>query len=71
MLAAYFFVEFAGFGRGALGALGFFAAPANAGLFFGALALFGFAQARIGEGVGAGVALVLGQRAQHDAGRFR
>ena len=34
------------------------------------LALFGFAQPRVGERMRAGAALFLGQRAQHDAGGF-
>ena len=71
VLAADFFIEFAGFSRRAFGAIGFFAAAANASLFLGALTLFGFAQPRIGKCVGARVALVVSERAQHDAGGFR
>ena len=48
-----------------------FAALPDPRFFLGDLALFGFAQARVGERVGARAALFLGQRAQHDARRLR
>ena len=71
VLAAIFFVALARFRGDAVDALRFFAGPANARIFLGALALFVLAQLRTGERLSAGVAFVVGQRAQHDAGGFR
>ena len=71
VLAALFFAELARFGGGALGAIDFFAASTNAGFFLGALALLVFPQLCAGERMGARIALVIGQRAQHDSGCFR
>src|SRR5215208_3775356 len=59
--------RFGGFTLGTIDAL---AAGAAAGLFLGLFALFGFANAEIGQRHGARVTLFLGKRAQHDAGRF-
>src|ERR1700724_2834344 len=44
---------------------------ANEGILLGARALFVFAELGAGERLGAGAALLLGERAQHDAGGFR
>ena len=70
VLAALFLVAFARFRFRPLGALGFFADLANAGFFLGDLAFFRLAQTRIGERVSARAALLVGERAQHNAARF-
>ena len=70
VLAAFFFVAFARFRLRTFRALGFLAALADAGLFFGDLALLGLAQAGVGERVRAGAPLLVRERAQHDAGRL-
>src|SRR5262249_14253724 len=71
VLAAIFFLALAGIGRFALGAVDILAAGAPASLFFCDLAFFSLANARIGKGVGAGSAFLVGKRAQDDAGRLR
>ena len=68
MLAAVVFLALAGFGRLALGFFDRVALRADLRLFLGDLALFGFAQTRIAERVGAAVALLVGQGAKNDAG---
>src|SRR5262249_628089 len=70
-LAALFFFTLAGFGSGALGALDLFARAPDPSFLFGALAFFVFAQTRVRERMRARVAFVLGEGAQHHAGRFR
>ncbi len=70
VLAALFFVGLAGFRRDALGAIGFFAAMAHPRLFLGDLAFFRFAQSRVGKRMSPRAALLLGKRAQHNAGWF-
>ena len=67
MFAAVFFVALAGFCFCSLGPVGFFAAVANTGLFFGDLSFFRLAQASVGERMSASAALFLRERAQHDS----
>src|SRR6185436_19202883 len=71
VLAAALFVALARLGSIALGALARVAFEAPARLFLGDLALFGLSYTGVGERMGAGAALFLGQCAQHDAGRLR
>ena len=70
VLAALVFLALAQFGRRAFGALRLVAAVSDARFFFRNLAFFRLAQARVGERMGAGAALFLGERAQHHAGRL-
>ena len=65
---ALLFLALAGFGGGALGALALLALGAGLGFGLGAAAIFFLAGAGVDQGAGAGLALVVGQRAQHDAG---
>ena len=67
MFTTLFFIAFACFRGLAFGTMSCFAAGPAAGLFFGNFTLFGFTHARIGERMGAGTPLFLGQRAEHDA----
>ena len=71
VLAPFFFVALARFGLCTVGFLELFTRLPNPRFLFGDLALFRFAQTRVGERVCARAALFLGERAQYDAGRLR
>ncbi len=68
VFAAVFLAALARFSRRALGTLGFLAQRADTGIFLGNFAFFRLAEPGIAERVGAPVALLVGERAQHHAG---
>ena len=68
MFAAFLFVALARFRCRPFGTIRFFASPADACFFFGAFAFFGIAQLRTGERLSACITLVIGERAQDNAG---
>ena len=67
--AAFVVLALAGFGGRAFGALDGIACLANLRLFQSDLAFFRLTQAGVGQRMGAGLALLLGQRRQDEAGR--
>jgi hypothetical protein len=64
--AAIFLLALARFGGDAFNAFTLIALSANLSFVFGALPVFGFALAGFDQGVSAGIALFIGQRAQHN-----